>query len=269
MRQDTTTWTVQHGVKMGHYHRDQFNNGQDAAGSFVFDDAGGRIGEWVCGFIADGCGSGKHSEIGANQSVRVALRQMHHLMMQGYPAAAIPGLLFSDILQYINRNVIDNCLSAFDYGERAELVADYWLFTALGVIMSDNLGVIFHAGDGVISLDDDLTILDQNNAPTYLGYACIPDPDKFNIAEQFIPKEFTTITFDPREIDRLMIASDGFTNHTDALLRDPELPDSLHGQQWGRKGKIGLKLWMNTRSNKGYFNDDCAIITVERKPQDA
>ena len=60
-----------------------------------------------------------------------------------------------------------------------------------------------------------------------------------------------------------------FTNHTDALLRNPELPDSLHGQQWGRKGKIGLKLWMNTRSHKGYFKDDCAIITVERKPQDA
>ena len=251
MRQNTTTWTVQCSVKMGHYHRDRFGNCQDAANTFVRDDGSGEP-QWVGGFIADGCGSGKYSEIGANQSARMAIRQMHDLMLHGYSAAAIPGLLFSDILNYINKNVADNCLNTCDYSERAELVADYWLFTALGIIMSDNQGVIFYAGDGVISLNDDLTVLDQNNAPTYLGYACIPDPEKFNITEQFIPRKFTTITFDPNEIDRLMIASDGFTNHTDALLRDPELPDSLDGQQWGRKGKIGLKLWMNTRSNNGY-----------------
>ena len=277
MRQDTTTWTVQHGVKMGHYHRDKFGNCQDAAGVFIRNspspmqppDLRDKFGEWVGGFIADGCGEGQHSEVGANQAARMAIRQMHHLMMQGYPPATIPDLLFSDILRYINGNVTDNCLNTYDYGERAELIADYWLFTALGVIMSGDQGVIFHAGDGVYSIDDDMTVLDQNNAPTYPGYACIQDPARFGVAEQFIPKRFTTVTFNPNEIDRVMIASDGFTNHTDAMLRDPELPDSLHGQQWGRKGKIGLKLWMNTRSNKGYFNDDCAIITVERKPPDA
>ena len=163
MRQDTTTWTVQHGVKMGHYHRDRFGNCQDAVDTFIRNDGTGEFHEWVGGFIADGFGEGKHSEIGANQSARMAIRQMHHLMMQGYPPKDIPDLLFSDILRYINGNVTDNCLNTYDYSERAELVADYWLFTALGVIMSGDQGVIFHAGDGVINVNDELTVLKLNN----------------------------------------------------------------------------------------------------------
>jgi len=76
----------------------------------------------------------------------------------------------------------------------------------------------------------------------------------------------------PDGASKLMIASDGFVHHDKHKLeisrqQNPDLPACLNGQQWGKKGNVGLKKWMNTRHHLGYFADDCFVITAERREQ--
>ena len=102
--------------------------------------------------------------------------------------------------------------------------------------------------------------------PRYIGYNCLYMPELVGVTADNIPKEFHWEHIAPES--RVMIASDGFgTNNPDKLAvarKREELPDSLEGLQWGKKGQFGLKKWMNSRSDRGYFEDDCFIITAER-----
>jgi hypothetical protein len=143
----------------------------------------------------------------------------------------------------------------------------------MGVLITkDHDGIVFHCGDGVYACDDDLHVIDQNNIPRYIAYHCLRNPEEVGVDPEIIPSAFETDelrTDLSGDAQRIMIASDGFDHHNEQKLslsrqKHPELPPSLHGQQWGKTGNFGLKKWMNSRSDKGYFEDDCFIITVER-----
>ena len=253
-RQTLQSWSIQGGVVNGHYHRDSFKNGHDAIAFGVIPEANAMF-----GLVADGCGSGLHSEVGAKLAVQHTYRSVQTLARLGYlnSNSRLTDHIFASLVNFLR--IQANILSSDDPIELALTVENYFLFTFLGFYRSldEKEGVIFWSGDGHICIDDSHLLLDEHNAPSYIGYNCIQDP-----TNEIIPIEATPSSFNirpwPEEAKRIMIATDGFTT-----THGPNPKPPIDGLQWGHKGKVGFKLWMNRMHNHGYFEDDCAIIVAE------
>lgn len=276
MRIETTKWTVSGASKIGHAHRFKDSNCQDAYAFTVEQEP-----ERVIAFVSDGCSEGEHSEVGAKLLTRFAVRETKLLFSRGYTLNEVIQNLFSNVLSFINLNT--QLICGDDPVERALYLKHYFSATLLGAILTPDEGEVFYAGDGVFSaelenpeLNPDATFwghvkIQQNDLPTYLAYHCVIDPERFKVSKRVIPVAFTRHKIDPSNLKSLMIATDGFDNHNETKLsiheKEKPLPRSLHGEIWGKKGQFGLAKWMTVKSSQGYFEDDCAIVTVERKTQ--
>lgn len=272
---ETDQWKVTAAVKVGRDHVDRGINGQDAA-AIRHDPATNTI----YGIVCDGCGSGAHSEVGAKLLANYAVATLCT-----YGSLDIwqqKDLLFPALVRFVNNNI--DTLRPPDPVAIAEIVNDFWCATIVGFIIKPHDAVIFHAGDGVYEVDSEspvlknVKVIDQENAPHYLAYNCIPFPDQLLTDVSRIPQKFETPTnnMHPKHLQRIMISTDGFDHHDVAkiehgrahgveLPNGSPLPDQLFGLQWDKRGKLGLKKWMNAMWDRGYFADDCAIVTAERK----
>lgn len=264
MRIDTDNWSVSSAVKIGHHHLYKGANCQDTADFFVSDDI-------ICGVGCDGCGEGLYSEIGARMLCNFALSEIARLHQMKFSPEEKLTILFGSLIRFIDMQVYLSCPLGTPQ-QIAYYIKHHWLTTIMGFIINEKegSGVIFHCGDGVYSCKDNITI-DQSNAPRYIAYNCLRDPQLVGVESEMIPTNFETKFFGA-SINRIMVASDGFDNHNEqklilAMQKDSELTWDLHEQQWGKRGNFGLKKWMNSRSDRGYFDDDCFIITAERKCQ--
>lgn len=262
-RQDTANWTIQIGNVTGHRHLASFTNGQDAAG-VTSDDALDSVGATVC----DGCGSSPRSEVGANLISAYLVKQISTLFGRGCSPDCMPPILFSAVIDYIQMQLHLNC-QPMNLEERARMINDFWLCSICGLAMNNKRGCVFWSGDPTFAIDDELVVIDEDNKPSYVAYKCLGDPSRFGVSESHIPTQFNTLEFDPSKVSKIMISSDGFTSrHPQKFAKAQErenLPKSLHGSQWGIRGKVGLQLWMNRYRDRGYFDDDCGMVIVERK----
>ncbi len=277
MRRNSNTWSVTCGVKTGHHHLYKGANCQDAAVITALPELHGRK-EIAIGIGCDGCGEGQHSEMGALALANFALTEClkHHLCLRS-PTETLKRL-FPAVIRFIDSNVNWNgphfSDAMMDAAHIAEFIKHYWLATMMGFILTEEEGVLFWCGDGTFAIDDEATqYIDQENSPLYIAYNCLYMPESVGVTARDIPIAFSTMVVNPKK--RIMIASDGFAAHNEdklyasfesrvAAIKE-ELPDSLEGQQWGKRGQFGLKKWMNSRSDRGYFDDDCFIITAERQ----
>lgn len=269
MRVNSRNWTVTCGVKAGHHHLHKGANCQDAAAIVAGPDM-------VVGVGCDGCGEGNHSELGAIATANFALREILRLRQSGYELDKIVEQLFPAIVRFIDINIFLTCPVEMP-SEVADFIKHHWLSTIVGFIMldepeGDRHGMFFWCGDGTLSTLnnqglDSVDILDQDNAPTYIAYNCVRRPGEVGVMPHHIPKSFSSAPID-EWVAAVAVASDGFVHHNPDKLqasREKEpITEDLHGQQWGKKGKFGLKKWMNSRSDRGFFEDDCFVITAER-----
>lgn len=263
-RQEAGEWTVQGGVVTGHYHLERFANGQDAIDVAVHESGTGKR---IAAVVCDGCGSCTNSEVGASLISTYLTKQIMELFKRDCAPSLMPSLLFSALLDYIQMQLHLHC-EQFDLAEKAKMINRFWLCSIIALAMNDTQGYLFWSGDPTYALDDELVTIDEDNSPSYVAYRCLGNPGLFGVTERHIPKSFQCVEFDPTITSRIMISSDGFTTlHAkkfNAACKNESLSESLHGFQWGIRGKIGLKLWMNTRQSRGYFNDDCGIVVVEK-----
>ena len=284
MRRNSNSWSVTCAAKPGHYHLYKGANCQDAAAvaamparsavlQLTEDSASARkgLGQIVVGIGCDGCGEGRYSEMGALALTNFALGEclQHHLRSRS-PSETLQHL-FPAIVRFIDTNVTWSCPHygdpAMDAARVADFIKNYWLATMMGFIITDEESVLFWCGDGTYAIDDEAyQYIDQDNTPRYIAYNCLYMPETVGVTAENIPRQFDSMVITPES--RVMVASDGFgTKNPDklAVARErEELPDSLEGLQWGKKGQFGLKKWMNSRSDRGHFEDDCFIITAER-----
>lgn len=273
MRINSKNWSVTSGVKAGHYHLYKGANCQDAAAIVAGPDM-------VVGVGCDGCGEGNHSELGAIATANFALREILRLRASGYQLHSIIEQLFPAIVRFIDMNIFLTC-PVETPSEVADFIKHHWLCTIVGFILLDepeydDNGMFFWCGDGVLFARanglDCPEILDQDNTPTYIAYNCVRSPAEVGVMPHHIPKRFSRTPI--KSVTAVGVASDGFIHHSPDKLQlaketEPELRNELHGQQWDKKGNFGLKKWMNSRSDRGYFEDDCFVITAEAicKPQ--
>jgi serine/threonine protein phosphatase PrpC len=157
--------------------------------------------KFIIAVVCDGCGSGKHSEVGAKLGARMVTDAIADLLNQGL---AISEPDFWDVLKSnLLQKLVDFIEIANEDPESVmDFVNDYLLFTIVGLVITLSETVMFSMGDGAIAVNGKLMQIPAypDNAPPYLAYGLYrPDAVSFEIRDR-IPTE---------KLESILIATDG------------------------------------------------------------
>lgn len=135
-------------------------NNQDAYYSYITE-------EMAIAIVSDGCGSGKHSEVGAKIGVRLVAAAIERHLAQ--PS--------NHFWEEVRQEVLDQLetLVRGMGGNLSETVNDYFLFTIVGALILPSGVTTFALGDGAIALNEEILSLGPfaDNAPPYLAYGLL------------------------------------------------------------------------------------------------
>ncbi len=237
---------------VGRAHARLGRNNQDAFHVAVGHDA-------LVAIVADGCGSGGASEVGARIGARLLARAV--LVALGR------GLEIDDALESARLALLAELRRLVEV-LGADAVEEQLLFTLLGVALTTAATATFAIGDGVLGVNGILRRLEApGNAPEYLGYALL-DPARavrFAIHHR-IP------TADVRSV---LVGSDGAADAT-ALQLAAAAPDdeSCFRNPDGLARRLRLLNRETTRvewdarrivRGGGRLADDATLVLVRRK----
>ncbi len=245
-------FVVQGGSVIGSHHHKNFKNNQDAWHIETTEHS-------IIGLVGDGCGSGQYSEVGAQLGVRFMANYLQNLS-QGW-ANELP----CDWEYFLNDAVKQFLFKLQSFNQFCGLcekdVYNYWLFTILGFVVTEKTTVVFSFGDGLVSLNNNVEEIDQNNEPHYLSYGT----SKVKIHH--------LVSTD--DVQSLWIATDGLAE----LLEKSDQEISLLGKEWKVKELVdfeqGEKYLVNKSlvqkrlnvfgHNHKLLYDDSTVILLRRK----
>jgi hypothetical protein len=145
--------------------------------------------------VCDGCGGAPRSEVGAALGARLWSRALADRLDAGAPAdAALFEAAGADVIVHLT------ALAAAMAPDPTGVVIDHFMFTSLAAVITADAIAVHAIGDGVVAIGDDVRVIGPfpENQPPYLAQALVGSR----------PTGKTWIA-DPREIDRVAIASDG------------------------------------------------------------
>lgn len=131
------------------------------------------------GIVCDGCSEGAHSEFGARLGASLMACSLMDMQMQTELCGITDQLSLDAILEQIRCSVLEQmrsltrCMDAsVSY---ARFVAEHFLFTTLGVIITPQFTTIFSIGDGVYFLNGEMQRIGPfpGNMPPYLAYGLV------------------------------------------------------------------------------------------------
>jgi len=205
--------------------------------------------------VCDGCGSAPHSEVGAQIGSRLFARAATRLLRANLDAADLLEQVAQDVLASLRGLAREMSADAASF---ARTVADHFLFTIVGALITARGATTFSLGDGLVAINGERTELGPfpNNEPPYLGYALLPGvPDRG--ASQ--PVSFTIHRQIPaREVQSLVLGSDGAVELDSQLWSDDlffKNPDIVRRRLTvlGRGARGGL------------LSDDTTLVVIRRK----
>lgn len=234
---------IRTGQVVGRSHLFSRKNCQDA---LAFGNVNFNTDNYSIGVIADGCGEGKESEVGAKLGVNFIYSEVKRLIKIGIPQKFIPEVLFMHTTNFLERLI--NSFSLSDE-EKITFILNHLLFTIVGYIVGPSESQIFSYGDGLVILNQEIEFRNQDDHPDYIAYHLLR-----NIVPS-MPQKFDTFTIASKDLQRLAVGSDGWTNETDLITQ---------GSIWDHQHPSGLQRIMNVWSEKEKrFQDDTTIITLE------
>lgn len=161
-------YEVAGGTVQGRDHVRSNKNNHDA---FWFE----HNSELLAGVVCDGCGSGAHSEVGSKIGAKLVVQQLFR--QHARDTDAFGPLKSLGTLARVQRSVLSYIQILADSmgGSFSETIKDYFLFTAIGFVVTRESQCIFSVGDGVVLHDGQLTSLGEegSNAPEYLSYPLV------------------------------------------------------------------------------------------------
>lgn len=168
-----------------------WKNNQDA--SFMYSDNLITV-----GIVADGCGSGCRSEVGANLGAQLLgtmlVKSMHRTLTSGTVSIDWKRLRL-ELLGQIS-------VVATKMGDSlSKVVSDYFLFSILGFVVIEETTSIFSIGDGSYFINGVETKCGpfSNNAPPYVAYALLGMEEP----------QFEIVTRATEEITSIAVGTDG------------------------------------------------------------
>jgi serine/threonine protein phosphatase PrpC len=233
------------GSVAGRAHAAAGRNNQDA---FCWSTSEAGIVAVVC----DGCSSEPHSEVGAKVGARLV----------AHAAARLCGakLGADDLLERVRLDVLARLrLLATEMGSETfqRTVAEYLLFTVVGVVVTATSATTFSMGDGLVSMNGTRRILGPfpNNEPPYLGYGLLSRGPSFEIHGS-VPTD---------ELERLVLATDGASDfETDEPLETMCDDDRI----FRNPDMVRRRLTVMRQRQRG-LTDDTTLIFVRRRRGEA
>lgn len=202
------------------------------------------------GVVADGCGSGTHSEVGAQIGARLLTEALR------VNAAAFDDGDAPHVLERIRQDVLLQIrqLAEAMGGSFRQVVSDYFLFTALGFVVGPQRAVVFGIGDGLVSVDGATQRLTApDNAPPYLGYGLVPTSLAGDVATFVIHASRPTA-----DVASLLVATDGAF----------EIPDIAElwtaDRYYANPYNVSRRLVQLNRPKPGILTDDTTLVVVRR-----
>ncbi len=191
-----------------------------------------RFEDCIIALVHDGCGSGRHSEIGAKIGGALLSRAMLELASRGALSMVATEESISEQLEQTKKRCLKQLrkiISSLEVGtcrhdfneycncDFKNFIQDYLLFTTVGVIVTVHKTVVFSLGDGLYAVNGELREIGPypGNAPPYLAYSlftnsrCEGDFLKIKV-HKVIPTE---------DLETVMIATDGLRDLLDKELR--------------------------------------------------
>jgi hypothetical protein len=205
--------------------------------------------------VCDGCGSAAHSEVGAQIGARLFTRAATRLLRANLDAADLLEQVGQDVLASLR--VLAREMSA-DAASFSRTVADHFLFTIVGALITARGAATFSLGDGLVVINGERTELGPfpNNEPPYLGYALIPGVPGRGASQHV---SFTIHRSIPAsEVQSLVLGTDGAVEldsqfwSDDSFFKNPDM--------------VRRRLTVLGRGARGgLLSDDTTLVVIRRK----
>jgi hypothetical protein len=199
--------------------------------------------------VCDGCGSGEHSEVGAQLFTQIFPRwydwERKRTILAGAFDAAVKDT-FRDIVFVNGTGMLDKEAARI----RNEFIFKNLLFTI--ICYEKESGIIYHCGDGFVidkNTGEIKITYDDGNYPKYYGYNYVAFPEDYLTAYQ------DGVDFGAEQIVdwEPCIASDGYRYVKDLSVKEQiAWNDAL---KYGKNGKMKMVINRNQR----VFKDDISL----------
>jgi hypothetical protein len=230
---------IGYGSIQGFTHRKLEYNNQDAVLVLESD-------ECTVGLITDGCGSGTNSEVGAQLALKYLLGRITSQIQSDWRSN-----LKEDMQEYTLK------LAALHGKDSGTFIKDFLLYTIIGFVETNDTLTLFSYGDGVIIIDDDVEVINQNNRPRYLNNELIDGE-----GGQF---EYKELALDNRTI---IIGSDGMEDFIEGiekgLIEEYKSMDQFVGDETNFNNPIHIPNLLKKYSRNGVLRDDCSMVMIKK-----
>jgi hypothetical protein len=187
---------------IGRDHLNILKNCQDSYTYQAFKDG-------FVGVVCDGCGTGQHSEVGSKIASSLITKILINTIKNCGDEA--PDVLSrKNFWSVCEAGVLHNILTiAYSMGEDvANILSEYFLFTIVGVIQTNDKIAFFSLGDGFISINGENKPIGPfvDNYPPYIIYKSLEYKQR-----RFAPRdiEFSVDVYDTNDVENFLIGSDG------------------------------------------------------------
>ena len=218
--------------------------------------------QFVLAVVCDGCGSGKHSEVGAKLGVKIVTDAIADLLHQ----ETISNPEFWNLLKI---NLLQRLKDLVELvNGDLEFVNDYLLFTIVGAVITAHETMTFSMGDGAIALNGKLMQIPAypNNAPPYLAYGLYrPDAVSLEICDRIPTSELESILIATDGIDDLVKVEDvsqfwqedKYFKNPDAIRRKLAMLNCEESKpDWNKREIV---------KRSGVLSDDTTLVVIRRR----
>lgn len=219
------------GLATGYSHRQLHYNCQDAYALHKEDG-------FIVGVVADGCGSGSNSEVGAQLGAAFAMNFLvRHCRRQEFDAT----FLLQHLVEYLHQ-----LRDLHQPANPANFVENYLLFTLLGFVVTPKRTHIFHSGDGYLGVNGVIRSIDHGNRPRYIGLHLIGERGAM-----------LTESLNTADLQSLLIGTDGLRDWPDDLQQ-------ICGEDEFFENEIALSKRLTGLAVEGTLKDDAAVVLLRR-----
>jgi serine/threonine protein phosphatase PrpC len=228
---------------IGSSHRKLFYNNQDAYEYYQDKNI-------IIGVVADGCGSGSNSEVGARLGVNFVVNFCKkHFQNSPFDAEILKNGLVDHLKILIKNQQTD---------EELDFIENYLFFTLFGFVIQADQTYIFHSGDGMYQLNEKVVLIEQDNRPNYIAKNLISGKAKIEVE-----------MIETDKLERLLVATDGLTHLNDKFLNDEtidnmtQISDIFDNDDYF-EDMIALPKYLTDLSvNRNILKDDTTLIMLK------
>lgn len=234
-----------------------------------------RAGACLVAVVSDGCGSGRHSEVGAILGARLWVAALADLVRSDDDSGqALDDQLATRIWPEVRRRVTTqlDALCAAMGGSRAETVSQHFLFTLVGALVTPTHTLVYSLGDGAFAIDGQVREIGPfaDNRPPYLGYDLLENRAVYPVV--------THACVATEDITSVILCTDGI----DPLLHpggaeQPHMLNFCQPRYVRNRDAIRRRLAVLNRQRRdidwaarivrrqsGLFRDDVAVVAIQR-----